>query len=71
MKLFQAFYMITGSFGCSKNYDYYEMDIDARDQSGADRGRGYSLFFPEKGGLEFGYEVILRTYSLNFTHNDS
>ena len=53
MKLFAAFNFIIGTFGCSY-YDYYEFDIDARDQSGADRGRSYKLFFPEMGGIKFG-----------------
>ena len=53
MKLFEALNLIIGTFGCSY-YDYYELDIDARDQSGADRGRGYKLFFPESGGIKFG-----------------
>ena len=71
MKLFEACYLFVGTFGCLKGADYYELDVDAGDQSGADRGRGYSLFFPEKGGLEFGYEFILRISSLNLTHNYS
>ena len=41
MKLFEAFYLVLGAFGCSKGADYYELDVDARDQSGADNGRAF------------------------------
>ena len=54
MKLFEAFYLVLGASGCSKGADYYELDVDARDQSGADNGRGYKLFFPQEGGIRFG-----------------
>ena len=54
MKLFEAFYLFVGTFGCLKGADYYELDVDAGDQSGADRGRGYNFFFPEEGGIRFG-----------------
>ena len=53
MKVFEALNLIIGTFGCSY-YDYYELDVDARDQSGADRGRAYCLFFPKIGGIKLG-----------------
>ena len=59
MKFFVYFNLIIGTFGCTY-YDYYEFDVDARDQSGANRGRGYSLFFPEEGGIKFGYELLIQ-----------
>ena len=54
MKLFEAFYLTAKVFGCSKGADYYELDVDAVDQSGADNGRGYKLFFRSDGGIRLG-----------------
>ena len=54
MRLLIACYFVVGTFGCSKGADYYELDIDANDQSGADRGRGYKMYFPQEGGIQFG-----------------
>ena len=42
-------HLVVGTLGCSKGADYYELDIDANDKSGADRGRGYKMYFPKDG----------------------
>ena len=56
MKLFVFPYLVIGALGCSKGADYYELDIDASDQSGAQRGQSYNFFFPEDGGVKFGWD---------------
>ena len=54
MRVLILFHLVVGTLGCSKGADYYELDIDASDQSGADRGRGYKMYFPQEGGIQFG-----------------